>query len=114
MIYYLFYRYFYVNFFGIWENLFFKVFVQKGIDKNKMKKEFLNINKFFFDNFYLEIVMGKFVQKKILKQGDFLFVCIWNDFEMYNRGIFGGFVRKNDDKRKIYGLICNYIFFEEK
>lgn len=59
MIYYLFYRYFYVNFFGIWENLFFKVYVKKGMNKNKIIKEFLNINNCFWDNFYLEIVKEK-------------------------------------------------------
>lgn len=114
MIYYLFYRHPYVNSFGIWENSSFKVFVQKGTDKNKIKKELLNTNKFFLDNFHLEIVMGKFVQKKTLKQGDFLLACTRNDSEMYNRGTLGGFVRKNDDKRKIYGLTCNHIFPEEK
>lgn len=57
--------------------------------------------------------MGKFVQKKTLKQGDFLLACTRNDSEMYNIGTLGGFVRKNDDKRKIYGLTCNHIFPEE-
>lgn len=114
MIYYLFYRHPYVNSFGIWENSSFKVFVQKGTDKNKIKKELLNTNTFFWDNLHLEIVMGKFVQKKTLKQGDFILACTRNDSEMYNRGTLGGFVRKNDDKRKIYGLTCNHIFPEEK
>lgn len=57
----------FVNFFGIWEKLFFKVFVKKGIDENKLKKIFLKMNKDFFDKFYLEIVKGKFLVKKILK-----------------------------------------------
>lgn len=114
MIYHLFNRHPYVNSFGIWENSSFKVFVQKGTDKNKIKKELLNTNNFFWDNFHLEIVMGKYVQMKTLKQGDFLLACTRNDSEMYNIGTLGGFVRKNDDKRKIYGLTCNHIFPEEK
>lgn len=57
----------FVNFFGIWGNLFFKVFVKKGIDENKLKKIFLKMNKDFFDKFYLEIVNGNFLVKKILK-----------------------------------------------
>lgn len=52
---------YFVNFFGIWDNLFFKVFVKKEIDGNRLKKEFLNINKNFFDNFFLEIVKRKYV-----------------------------------------------------
>lgn len=92
MVYCWFYRMFNVNFFGIWRNLFFKVFVQKKIDENKIRKELFNINKFFFDIFYLEILKGKLVQIKILKQGDFLLLCIQNDCEVYNKGIIGGFV----------------------
>lgn len=103
----------YVNSFGIWENSSFKVFVQKETDKNKIKKELLNINKDFFNNFHLEIVKGKFVQKKTLKQGDPLLSCKQNDSELYNSGTLGGFVRTND-KRKIYALTCNHIFPEEK
>lgn len=104
----------YVNSFGIWENSSFKVFVQKETDKNKIKKELLNINKDFFNNFHLEIVKGKFVQKKTLKQGDPLLSCKQNDFELYNSGTLGGFVRTNDNKRKIYALTCNHIFPERK
>lgn len=29
-------------------------------------------------------------------------------------GIFGGFVIKRDDEKKIYVLICNYVFFKEE
>lgn len=104
----------YVNSFGIWGTSSFKVFVQKETDKNKMEKELLNINKKFFDNFNLEIVKGKFVQKKTLKQGDHLLSCKRNDSGLYNAGTLGGFVRKNDDKRKIYALTCNHIFPEER
>lgn len=57
---------------------------------------------------------GKIVQKKKLKQGDFLIACTRNDSEMYNRGTLGGFVRKKDDKRKIYCMTCNHIFPEKK
>lgn len=104
----------YVNSFGIWGTSSFKVFVQKETDINKMEKELLNINKKFFDNFNLEIVKGKFVQKKTLKQGDHLLSRKRNDSELYNAGTLGGFVRKNDDKRKIYALTCNHIFPEER
>lgn len=104
----------YVNSFGIWGTSFFKVFVQKETDKYKLEKELLNINKIFFDNFNLEIVKGKFVQKKTLKQGDHLLSCKHNDSELYNTGTLGGFVRTNDNKRKIYALTCNHIFPEEK
>lgn len=103
-----------VNSFGIWEDSSFKVFVQKKTDENKMKKELLNINKEFFDNFHPEIVKGKFVQKKTLKQGDQLLSCKQNDSELYNKGTLGGFVRTNDNKRKIYALTCNHLFPEEK
>lgn len=104
----------YVHSFGIWGTSSFKVFVQKETDKNKMAKELLNINKFFFENFNLEIVKGKFVQKKTLKQGDHLLSCKRNDSGLYYAGTLGGFVRKNDNKRKIYALTCNHIFPEEK
>lgn len=104
----------YVNSFGIWGTSSFKVFVQKETDKNEMEKELLNINKSFFDHFNLEIVEGKFVQKKTSKQGDHLLSCKRNDSGLYNAGTLGGFVRKNDNKRKIYALTCNHIFPEEK
>lgn len=32
---------------------------------------------------------------------------------IYNVGIFGGFVIKIDDDRKIYVLICNYLFLDK-
>lgn len=104
----------FVNSFGIWGTSSFKVFVQKETDKNEMEKELLNIDKFFFDQFNLEIVNGKFVQKKTLKQGDHLLSCKRNDSGLYNAGTLGGFVRRNDNKRKIYALTCNHIFPEEK
>lgn len=104
----------YVNSFGIWGTSSFKVFVQKETDKNKMERELLNINNNFFNNFNLEIVKGKFVQKKTLKQGDHLLSCKRNDSGLYNAGTLGGFVRKNDNKRKIYALTCNHIFPQEK
>lgn len=103
-----------VNSFGIWGTSSLKVFVQKETDKNKMEKELLNINSKFFDNFNLEIVKGKFVQKNTLKQGGHLLSCKRNDSGLYNAGTLGGFVRKNDNKRKIYALTCNHIFPEEK
>lgn len=74
----------------------------------------MNINKNFFDNFRLEIVKRKYVQKKTLKQGDPILSRIENWSGLYNAGTLGGFVRKNDNKRKIYGLTCNHIFPEEK
>lgn len=57
----------FINFFGIWEKLFFKVFVKNGIDENELKKKFFKMNKDFFEKFYFEIVKGKFLVKKILK-----------------------------------------------
>lgn len=99
-----------VNCFGVWENLSFKVFVQKGTDENKLKKELLKINETFFENFHIEIVKGKCVQKKTLKQGDQLLSCMRNESGLYNGGTIGGFVRKNDNKDKIYALTCNHIF----
>lgn len=104
----------YVYSFGIWGTSSFKVFVQKETDKNKMEKELLNINNSFFENFNLEIVKGKCVQKKTLKQGDHLLSCKRNDSDLYNAGTLGGFVRKNDNQRKIYALTCNHIFPEAK
>lgn len=100
--------------FGIWGSSSFKVYVQKETDENKIKKELLNINKDFFNTFHLKIVKGKFVQRKTLKQGDPLLSCKQNESELYNAGTLGGFVRKNDNKRKIYALTCNHIFPEEK
>lgn len=102
-----------VNSFGIWRNASFKVFVQKKTDKNKIRKELLNINKHFFDIFHLEILKGKLVQKKTLKQGDPLLSSVRYDCELYNIGTIGGFVRQNDNKRKIYALTCNHLFPEE-
>lgn len=103
-----------VNSFGIWDNLSFKVFVKKETDGNRLKKELLNINKNFFDNFPLEIVKRKYVQKKTLKQGDPVMSCIRNESGICIAGTLGGFVRKNDNKRKIYGLTCSHIFPQEK
>lgn len=104
----------YVKSFGIWEKVFFKVFVQTGTDKNKIKKELLKINKKFFDSFHLKIVKGKCVVKKTMKQGDPLLSCMPNDSGLYNAGTIGGFVRENDNKMKIYALTCNHIFPKEK
>lgn len=103
-----------VNSFGIWRNSSFKVFVQKKTDENKIRKELFNINKPFFDIFHLEILKGKLVQIKTLKQGDPLLSCIQNDCEVYNKGTIGGFVRQNNNKRKTYALTCNHLFPEEK
>lgn len=103
-----------VNSFGIWEKLSFKVFVKKGTDENKLKNKLLKMNKDFFDKFHLEIVKGKFLVKKTLKQGDPLLSGIPEDYRLFNKGTLGGFVRKNDDKKKIYALSCNHIFPEEK
>lgn len=103
-----------VNCFGIWENLSFKVFVQNGTDENRLKKELLKINKNFFDNFPLEIIKGKCVQKQTLKQGDRVLSCMRNESRLYHAGTIGGFVRDNDNKEKIYALTCNHIFPEEK
>lgn len=101
-----------VNSFGIWEKLSFKVFVKKRTDENKLKKKLLKMNKDFFDKFNLEIVKGKFLVKKTLKQGDPLLSCIPDDYRL--QGTLGGFVRKNDNKKKIYALTCNHIFPEVK
>lgn len=104
----------FVNSFGIWEKLSFKVFVKKGTDETKIRKKLLKINKNFFDKFHLEIVKGKYVVKRTMKQGDPLLSCKPNDFRLFNKGTLGGFVRKDDNKRKIYALTCNHVFPEEK
>lgn len=103
-----------VNSFGIWEKLSFKVFVKKGTDEKKLKKNLLKMNKDFFDKFHLEIVKGNFLVKKTLKQGDPLLSGIPDDYRLFNKGTLGGFVRKIDDKKKIYALTCNHIFPKEK
>lgn len=114
MVYYWFYRLNYVNSFGIWENSSIKVFAKEETDENKIKRELFNINKVFFNNFHLEIIKGKFEQKKTLKQGDLLLASKRCDLGMCYTGTLGGFVRKNDNRGRIYGLTCNHIFPEEK
>lgn len=101
----------FINSFGIWEKLSFKVFVQKGTDVNEIKKELLKINKIFFDNFHIDVVIGKYVLKNTMKQGDPLLSREPNNV---NEGTLGGFVRRNDNEKKIYALTCNHIFPEEK
>lgn len=54
------------------------------------------------------------MQKKTLKQGDPVMSCIRNESGICIAGTLGGFVRKNDNKRKIYGLTCSHIFPQEK
>lgn len=104
----------YVNSFGIWEKLFFKVFVKTETDKNQIRMELLKINKFFFETFHLKIVKVKCVVKHTLKQGDPLMSCMRNDSGLYNAGTIGGFVRENGIKKKTYALTCNHLFPEEK
>lgn len=106
----IFCRRFDVNVFGIWVNFLFKIFVKLWIDKNKLMEELKRINCDFFEKYYIEIENGKFVEKYILKQGDFVMWELLEREEKYVLGIFGGFVIIIDSERKIYVLLCNYIF----
>lgn len=73
-------------------------------------EELKGINCDFFEKYYIEIENGKFVEKYILKQGDFVMWELLEREEKYVLGIFGGFVIIIDSERKIYVLLCNYIF----
>lgn len=81
------------------------------INVKELKYCFKKLNKIFFKIYNLEIVKGRLVVLKFLKQGENLFL---KDGENSYVGIFGGFVIKIDDEIKIYVLICNYIFFSEE
>lgn len=67
----------------------------------------------FFEKYFLEIEERKLIEKWILRQGDFILLNFLDKNGIYNVGIFGGFVIKIDDDRKIYVLICNYLFLDK-
>lgn len=97
-----------VTSFGIWGDSILKVFVQKNTNDEKFKNELMKVNKIFFENFDLEIVKGKMVEKKNLKIGDLVVPNIQND-NNGTYGTLGGFVTTNDES-KVYALTCSHVF----
>lgn len=110
-VYHCFYRLSDVNSFGIFGSSSFKVFVKKNTDGKKIKEELMKINKIFFDKFQLEIEERKLVLKQTLHQGRGI---MRNDCGHYSSATLGGFVRKINNKRKIYALTCNHMFPQER
>lgn len=98
-----------VNSFGIWRNLSFKVFVKKTIDVKELENHLKKLHQKFFAKYSLEIVKGRLVALKSLKQGD----CLLRKGKKTYAGTLGGFVTKIDDERKMYALTCNHVFNEE-
>lgn len=100
-----------VNSFGIWKNSLFKVFAKKTIDEKELTHELKKLHHHFFENYHLEIVKGRLVTVKTLKQGD---LVQSNQDEINPAATLGGFVTKTDDERKIYALTCSHAFPKEK
>lgn len=107
----LFYRSSDVNSFGIWNNSSIKVFVKKTTNVKELKHRIKKLNKTFFKKYNLEIVKGRLVALKSLRQGENLLL---KDGENSHAGTLGGFVTKTDDETKIYALTCNHIFPSEE
>lgn len=98
-----------VTSFGIWGDSTLKVFVQKKTNDKKLKDELMKVNTIFFENFELEIVKGKMLEKKNLKIGDTIGTDIQNGTEEIYGGTLGGFVTTNDNS-KVYALTCHHVF----
>lgn len=107
----LFYRSSYVYSFGIWNNSSIRVFVKKTTDVKELKHRLKKLNQRFFKKYNLEIVKGRLVTLKSLRQGENLLL---KDGENSHAGTLGGFVTKTDDETKIYALTCNHIFPSEE
>lgn len=107
----LFFRSSGVNSFGIWNNSSIKVFVKKTTNVKELKHRLKKLNKTFFKTYNLEIVKGRLVALKSLKQGENLLL---KDGGNSHAGTLGGFVTKTDDETKIYALTCNHIFPSEE
>lgn len=76
-----------------------------------MKKELMKINENFFEKFQLEIEERKLVLKQTLHQGRKI---IRNESGFYSSATLGGFVRKVNNKKKLYALTCNHMFPQEQ
>lgn len=100
-----------VNSFGIWNNSSVKVFVKKTTNVKELKHRIKKLNKTFFKTYNLEIVKGRLVALKSLRQGENLLL---KDGETSHAGTLGGFVTKTDNENKIYALTCNHIFPSEE
>lgn len=73
-----------------------------------MKNELIKRYRHFFDNYPLDVEIGKFIEYRTLKQGDPIFVS--NACEKPPTGTLGGFVLKENEERKKYALTCNHVF----
>lgn len=73
-----------------------------------MKNELIKRYRHFFDNYPLDVEIGKFIEYRTLKQGDPIFVS--NSSEKPPTGTLGGFVLKENEERKKYALTCNHVF----
>lgn len=107
----MFYRKGDVNSFGIWKNSSIKVFVKKATNVKELEHHLQKLNQNFFKKYKLEIVKGRLVSLKSLKQGECLLL---KDGEYSYAGTLGGFVTKTDDENKIYALTCNHVFPSEE
>lgn len=107
----MFYRKRDVNSFGIWKNSSIKVFVKKTTNVKELEHHLQRLNQNFFKKYNLEIVKGRLVALKSLKQGDCLLL---KDGENSYAGTLGGFVTKTDGENKIYALTCNHVFPSEE
>lgn len=87
------------------------MFVKKTTNVKELKHRLKKLNKTFFKTYNLEIVKGRLVALKSLKQGENLLL---KDGENSHAGTLGGFVTKTDDETKIYALTCNHIFPSEE
>lgn len=87
------------------------MFVKKTANVKELKHHLKKLNQNFFKKYNLEIVKGRLVALKSLRQGESLLL---NDGENSHAGTLGGFVTKTDDENKIYALTCNHIFPSEE
>lgn len=100
-----------INAFGIWRNSrnsTFKVFVKKATETEELKNELMRRDRYFFDEYPLDIEIGKLIEKPSLEQGDPIFSD--NGCGKPPAGTLGGFVSNVKDEGKKYALTCSHIF----
>lgn len=97
-----------VNAFGIWSNSLFKIYVEITTNGRELKSKLTKRYRHFFDNYPLDIEIGKFIEHPIIKQGDPIFAGRGSKYSP--KGTLGGFVINENEERKKYALTCNHIF----